>query len=421
MKKLIFLISLVNLVHRSSQFCWKPNTNPFTGDPGVERIDPSTVRVIWEDIFPKGRDCEDVDFLIKSHPLNSPSNYKLSDFTMRGHRTATLDVPPNSDFIFQVIARENKGKGHGIEYAYSRPATSMANPTTDDKKVLKKSIWVAGSNPRTGTLETRSGLGRGTVAPVGRRRTVPTLPPDYRYKPTTESISAPVTQPRVYKRPQLKSLDSEERGGFIAVAPLAPPAPVAPRRMIAVNSNVVKANSNTGAGSGQEIRHCVPLLKDIGSLSQGSQKSSMIWKFLKYMNQNALQHVRSFVELNKGEERKKGHLVDVLGSSKCCSTPWAETGEESVCYDRFAKCDGGCIPSDWVSDGWPDCMDGSDERGMSSNGKVLPHQLGCIQCAGTVLSAGFICQQTEGLTRSCVESVLGPGQCNVCIEDYLDF
>ena len=36
------------------------------------------------------------------------------------------------------------------------------------------------------------------------------------------------------------------------------------------------------------------------------------------------------------------------------------------------RCDGGCIPSDWVSDGWPDCIDGSDERGMSSNGKVCP-------------------------------------------------
>lgn len=393
----------MNLIHRSHQFCWKPNVNPFSGDPGVERIDPATVRVSWEDIFPKGRDCEDIDFLIKSHPLNSPSNYKLSDFTMRGHLTATLDVPPNSDFIFQVIARENKGKDHGIEYAYSRPATSMANPTTDDKKVLKESIWVAGSNPRTGTLETRSGIRRGTVAPAGRRRTVPTLPPAYRYEPTTTPRSAPVTQHRVYKRPQLKSLDSEyredsSRRSFMAVVPKVP-----------VRAPRVK----------QELGQCVPLLKDINIMQQGSQKSSMIWKFLKYMNQNALQHVRNFVELNKGEERRKGHLVDVQGSSRCCSTPWAETGEDSVCYDRFAKCDGGCIPSDWVSDGWPDCIDGSDEAGLSTSGKVLPHQLGCIHCGGVILSAGFMCQQSEGLTRSCVESIMGPGQCNVCIEEYL--
>ena len=38
--------------------------------------------------------------------------------------------------MIKVIARENKGNGHGIEYAYSRPATSMANPSADDKVIL---------------------------------------------------------------------------------------------------------------------------------------------------------------------------------------------------------------------------------------------------------------------------------------------
>jgi len=413
--KIFFSIFAMTLIGRSFEFCWRPNTSPFTGDPGVQRLDPSTVRVSWEDIFPKGKDCEDIDFLIKSHPLNSPSNYKLSDFTMRGHRTATLDVPPNSDFIFQVIARENKGNGHGIEYAYSRPATSMANPSADDKKVLKESIWVAGSNPRTGTLETRSGSGSETSSPPppGRRRTVPTLPPNYRYRPTTASQSAPVTQPRVYKRPQLKSLDfgyteDTTRRSFIAVVPKVPLSAPVPAPVFAP----------VARSSQQDLGQCVPLLKDIKTLQQGSQKSSMIWKFLKYMNQNALQHVRNFIEMNKGEERRKGHLVDVQGRLKCCSTPWAEVGQDSVCYDKYNKCDGGCIPSDWVSDGWPDCMDGADET-STANGKVLPHHLGCLHCGGVILSAGFICQQSEGLTRSCVESILGPGQCNVCIEDYM--
>ena len=43
-----------------------------------------------------------VEFLIKSHPLDSPSNYKLSDLTLKGKRTAVLAVPPGEDFIFQV-------------------------------------------------------------------------------------------------------------------------------------------------------------------------------------------------------------------------------------------------------------------------------------------------------------------------------
>ena len=35
--------------------------------------------------------------------------------------------------LYQVIAREDKGSSVGIEYAYSRPATSLANPTDKQK------------------------------------------------------------------------------------------------------------------------------------------------------------------------------------------------------------------------------------------------------------------------------------------------
>ena len=33
------------------------------------------------------------------------------------------------------------------------------------------------------------------------------------------------------------------------------------------------------------------------------------------------------------------------------------------CSTSFSTCDGRCIPREWTSDGWPDCMDGSDEPG----------------------------------------------------------
>ena len=86
-----------------------------------------------------------------------------------------------------------------------------------------------------------------------------------------------------------------------------------------------------------------------------------------------------------------------------------------------SRCDGRCIPHDWVSDGWPDCMDGADEASLSVEGKVLPYQLGCVQCAGVVLSASFLClESSHGLTRQCVEAMMGPGECNVCIQEFLD-
>merc|ERR1719348_2635503 len=142
------------------------------GAPDTERVDLSTVRVTWESVFPKGRECEEVEFLIKSHPLDSPSNYKLSDLTLKGKRSATLAVPRGKDFIFQVIARENKGPGIGIEYAYSRPATSLANPSREQIQVLRQSIWLAGD---TGT-GSRSGL-----SPPPALSTAPPPPPTTRY------------------------------------------------------------------------------------------------------------------------------------------------------------------------------------------------------------------------------------------------
>ena len=35
-----------------------------------------------------------------------------------------------------------------------------------------------------------------------------------------------------------------------------------------------------------------------------------------------------------------------------------------------SRCDGKCIPHDWVADGWPDCMDGADEAKLTIDGKV---------------------------------------------------
>ena len=52
--------------------------------------------------------------------------------------------------------------------------------------------------------------------------------------------------------------------------------------------------------------------------------------------------------------------------------------------------------------------------------QVLPYQLGCVQCAGVVLSASFLCLESPGgLSQHCVQGLLGPGQCNACIQEFL--
>ena len=93
------------LLHGASGFCWKPNTTPFYGPPKVSRLDGEDrrVRVDWGAVFNSGAGCEAVDFLIMTHPRDNPSAYTLSDFTLKGQRSATLQLDGDGDYVFQVI------------------------------------------------------------------------------------------------------------------------------------------------------------------------------------------------------------------------------------------------------------------------------------------------------------------------------
>ena len=271
------------------------------------------MRVTWENVFPRGRGCEEVEFLIKSHPLHSPSDYKLSDLTLKGKRTAVLAVPAGEDFIFQVIARENKGAGIGIEYAYSRPATSVHNPSPDQVSSLRNSIWVAGD---TGSGNVRQAQARPPPPPPS-----PTPPPP---PPST-------TTQRTYLRPSVRSLgppySSRLGSGFQQ-----------PQDEVEVQDEVEEG----GAGP-WFVYECIPLLKNLAGFDQGSKRNSILTEFIKHMNKNAVVSVSSFLGEKKGcktgyEGKERGHLVQSeVGDSKCCSTPWVGLTDNTVCYDQFAR------------------------------------------------------------------------------------
>ena len=95
---------ICSLIYGVSGFCWKPNTTPFYGPPKASRVNGNDlrVRVEWGDVFNNGPGCEAVDFLIMTHPRDNPSAYTLSDFTLKGQRSATLQLEGYGDYVFQV-------------------------------------------------------------------------------------------------------------------------------------------------------------------------------------------------------------------------------------------------------------------------------------------------------------------------------
>merc|ERR1712226_321464 len=241
------------------------------GAPDTERIDLSTVRVSWDDVFPKGHCLRRGGLLIKSHPLDAPSNYKLSDLTLKGKRTATLAVPKGKDFIFQVIARENKGTGIGIEYAYSRPATSLANPSRDQVDSLRQSIWLAGD---TGT-GSRSGLSSppalSTAPPTTRRSSPPSRPPP------------PQTTPRTYIRPSVRSLEHHMPAGLMAER---------------VRDQLHQEEEEEDLATPWYVYECVPLLKNLAGFRSdkaGGKSNSILTQFIKHMNKATLNTVEDFI------------------------------------------------------------------------------------------------------------------------------
>ena len=142
------LLFLFALIVGGQGFCWKPGTSPFYGLPVVEREKgKEIVRVKWGSVFNDDDDCQNVDFLIMIQPRTNPSAYTLSDFTLKGQRSATLQLEDtNEDYVFQVrifkndfnhrmvstlllqvIAREDKGEVYGIDYKYSDMVNSYAD------------------------------------------------------------------------------------------------------------------------------------------------------------------------------------------------------------------------------------------------------------------------------------------------------
>ena len=47
------------------------------------------------------------------------------------------------------------------------------------------------------------------------------------------------------------------------------------------------------------VYECIPLLKNLACLEEGSNKNSILTKFIKHMNQNAVGSVQEFISSDK--------------------------------------------------------------------------------------------------------------------------
>ena len=177
------------------------------------------------------------------------------------------------------------------------------------------------------------------------------------------------------------------------------------------------------------IYECLPFLKNMEGFPEPAtsdpKHNQGLVDYIRYANQKPLELVQEFVTNKKSDcladNKGQGFISKCYTGKQCCPTPFqTQCDDGEVCYTNFFSCDGGrCIPESWVNDDWPDCFDGSDETNETS---ILPQQLVCVQCAGVVLSAGFVCRESEtGLTNECVHRTMGKGgACNQCVALYLN-
>jgi len=132
---IVVFISVIN-VPLVSAYCWQVGQNPyFTAQPIVQQVDLRTVRVTWEGIVEYEK-CVD-NYLVKYWQKSNPQGYKMTELIDKQHYTSDIIIIPKINYVFQVIAREDKGGVLGIDYNKS------------DQREFKTSAYNSNVKPTT--------------------------------------------------------------------------------------------------------------------------------------------------------------------------------------------------------------------------------------------------------------------------------
>ena len=119
-------------------YCWQTGLNPsFSGPPVVSTISANEVRVSWKDIVTNRR-CAD-EFLVKYWKKNFPEDYKKSKLVGTDANFIDLTVLPDTTYIFQAIAREDKGI-LGVDYNKALRVEFRTRNTTNNNVTTESNV-----------------------------------------------------------------------------------------------------------------------------------------------------------------------------------------------------------------------------------------------------------------------------------------
>eukprot|EP00092_Neocalanus_flemingeri_P021702 GFUD01023540.1.p1 GENE.GFUD01023540.1~~GFUD01023540.1.p1 ORF type:complete len:268 (-),score=74.64 GFUD01023540.1:180-983(-) len=127
----ILVTLLATTLHPAQAYCAGIGANPgFKDSPLVQQVTLTSVKVTWAGLVTRA-ECAD-QFIVKSWNKRNPNDYKMSDLLPLNQFTYIVtDLVPNQDYVFQAVAREDKGilgkDWNKSPKAYFR--TSKNNPT----------------------------------------------------------------------------------------------------------------------------------------------------------------------------------------------------------------------------------------------------------------------------------------------------
>merc|ERR1712223_1263831 len=100
-----------------------------TGPPVVQQVNLRTVRVTWEGLIEEV-ECAD-QFLVKYWQKNTPQSWILTELLKTDQFTIDIEIIPKVDYVYQVIAREDKGSIAGIDYnSEVKPSPKVPTPVS---------------------------------------------------------------------------------------------------------------------------------------------------------------------------------------------------------------------------------------------------------------------------------------------------